>query len=83
MPWKYDPNSTNGAHEIFPMPKPDPADAQRSSAASWPKSSMTTTSVEQVLKGAQVQEQNTANRLAEFGLKDVHVGSYVPSKDGK
>jgi hypothetical protein len=71
MPWKYDPMATNGQHETFPIPRPDPADALKSSAASWPKSSMTTTSIEQVRKLAQVQQQNTENRLAEFGLRDV------------
>jgi hypothetical protein len=48
------------------------------------KSSMQTTTVEQVLQSAQVQAQQQANRLAELGLKDVRVGSYVRSeKEGR
>jgi hypothetical protein len=46
------------------------------------KSNLQTTTVEQVLKSAQVQAQQP-NRLSEFGLKDVRVGSYVSPKEGK
>jgi hypothetical protein len=45
------------------------------------KSRLPTTTVEQVLQRAQAQQQ--PNRLAELGLKDVHVGSYVRSDRGE
>lgn len=57
MPWKYSPQSTDGSHETFDIPKQDPKDAYSSSAAAWPSTSMTSTSPEDVYARAQAEQQ--------------------------
>jgi hypothetical protein len=70
MPYRYNPNATNGAHEIFETPTPDPQDWYRDSAGSSPRSAMSTTTVEQLEQKARLQNkdrQETPNRLFELG----------------
>jgi hypothetical protein len=82
--------ATNGQHETFPIPTPNPADALKSSAASWPKSAMTSgrienTTLEAVRKNAAAQSElaaaDAANRLGQFRMVDV--GSAATKKGGR
>jgi len=71
--WRYDPMSTDGSHEVFETPKPRSEDAFNSSANSWPKTTMTTTSPTDVYQRARSQAEqpdDEPNGLAELGLED-------------
>jgi hypothetical protein len=50
---------------------PGPSESTLSSANSSPRSAMSTTSIEQVRRAAQLQEANTSNQLGQFNLRDV------------
>jgi hypothetical protein len=71
MPWKNDQMDTTPPAGTFEAPTPNPQDWYCGAANSWPKSSMRTTSLEQIRKQAQVQEANAENKLSMFGLRDV------------
>lgn len=53
--WRYPQYATNGEHEIFEADKPGPW--WEGTAASWPHSSLRTTSVEQLRQQAAAQQQ--------------------------
>jgi hypothetical protein len=78
MPWSKNPQNTDGTHETFPIPRTS-TEWFRGSA----NSTVPTTTVEQVRKNAQMQDQSAADCLSRFGLKDVRAGSYVPEKGRK
>ena len=72
--WRYPLYGTNGEHQTFDTPTPDPQDLYQSSAFAWPRSSMTTTTVEQLERQAKVQaaqEEGAPNKLDEFQLDDM------------
>jgi hypothetical protein len=71
--WSYDPMSTDGAHRIFDPEIQDPSDKSSGVAGSWPKSAMTSTSVEILERQAKLQDKQDegSNRLGEFDLEDM------------
>lgn len=91
MPWKYDPNATNGQHETSPIPTTD-LSAVNSASANTTGSSMrtsripTTSAPDQLFRelqqGAQQAAADAQNRLGEFRLVDVRAGSHLP-REGK
>ena len=69
--WSYDPMSTNGEHRTFTPETPDPSDKSSGVAGTWPKSAMTSTTVEQLERQAKLQDKpDEPNRLWELGLED-------------
>ncbi len=72
MPYRYDQNTTNGEHEVFETPTLEPQDWWQGTARSWPKSNLTTTTVEQLKKKAELQEKEKDDQFFEsLSLKDM------------
>lgn len=76
--WRYPQYATNGEHETFETPRPEPGTWWEGTAASWPHSSLRTTSVEQVRKRAELQEKQQENKLDEFELYDMGAADAMP-----
>ncbi len=67
MPYRYDDTATNGDHEIFETPANEFGSWWQGPATSWPASSLSTTSVEQVKNMAELQQKQ--DRLTEVPIE--------------
>ena len=85
MPYRYPQYATNGEHEIFESPRPEPGTSWESVATSWPRSAMSTTTVEQLQRKAKLNaaqaEAKAQTCLNEFQLEDM--GDFSSATDAQ
>jgi hypothetical protein len=77
--WSYDPQNTDGTHRTFTPQIQDPSDKSSGVAGSWPRSAMSSTSVEILERQAKLQDkQDEPNMLSELRLEDMGAADAHP-----